>query len=406
MDSLILQESQRVENLYRDLHAHPELSGGEVKTAERMARELEEIGLPVTRSVGGTGVVGLLENGAGPKVLVRADMDALPVTEATGLSYASQVKGVAHVCGHDLHMACLIGTARILSRMKKDWAGTLIFIAQPAEEKGEGAQAMLKDGLFQRFSKPDFALALHVDSQLPAGSIGYRSGPALANVDSVDILIHGRGGHGAYPHLAVDPIVMASEVVLALQTIASREVKPSETAVVTVGSFHGGTKHNIIPGEVRLELTVRSYSDEVREQILESIRRIATGVARAHRSPRDPEVKVSESIPSTYNDPSLATRLVPVFKKVFGESRVIEKEPEMGGEDFGLFGRAGVPAFLFRLGSVPPERMAESRKPGAKPLPTLHSSEYAPDLQPTLQAGIRAMTAAVLELTGKAEKSR
>lgn len=405
MDSLILQESQRVENLYRDLHAHPELSGGEVKTAERMAKELEEIGLPVTRSVGGTGVVGLLENGAGPKVLVRADMDALPVTEATGLPYASQVKGVTHACGHDLHMACLIGTARVLSRMKKDWAGTLIFIAQPAEEKGEGAQAMLKDGLFRRFSKPDYALALHVDSQLPAGSIGYRSGPALANVDSVDILIHGRGGHGAYPHLAVDPIVIASEVVLALQTIVSRQIKPYETAVVTVGSFHGGTKHNIIPSEVRLELTVRSYSDEVREQILESIRRIAAGVARAHRSPRDPEVKVSESIPSTYNDPSLVTRLVPVFKKVFGESRVIEKEPEMGGEDFGLFGRAGVPAFLFRLGSVPPGRMAESRKPGAKPLPTLHSSEYAPDLQPTLQAGIRAMTAAILELTGRTGKS-
>ena len=255
-----------------------------------------------------------------------------------------------------------------------------------------------KDGLFTRFPKPDWALALHVDSQLPAGKIGYGSGFAFANVDSVDVTVKGRGSHGAYPHLGVDPILIASEIVLALQTIVSRELKPYEPAVVTVGSFHGGTKHNIIPDEVKLEMTVRSYGDETRTQILEAIKRITVETARAHRAPRDPEIKISESIPATYNDPDLVRRLVPVLKNTLGDSKVVQKDPELGGEDFGLYSRAGVPSFMFRVGSVPEKKFAESRKPGGEPLPSLHSSRYAPDFKPTLLTALKAMTALVLEL--------
>jgi hippurate hydrolase len=388
VETFIEKSYRNLESLYRHLHSNPELSLKEEKTSARLAEELEKIGLKVTRRIGGYGIVALLENGKGPVVLVRADMDALPVTERTGVPYASRVPGVAHACGHDVHMTCLVGTAHLLHEIRDRWGGTLVFIAQPAEEKGHGAQAMLEDGLFSRFPRPDYALALHVDSQLATGKIGYRSGYAFANVDSVDITIQGRGGHGAYPHLAVDPIVIASEVVLALQTIVSRVVKAYEPVVVTVGSFHSGTKHNIIPDQAKLELTVRSSGDEVRNEILEAIRRIATEIARAHRAPQDPEVKVTESIPSTYNDPQLVARLVPVLKKIFGDSNVVEKDPEMGGEDFGLYGRAGVPAFLFRVGSVPPQKISAS----------LHSSTYAPDPEPTIKNGVRAMASAVLEL--------
>lgn len=388
MEALIQKEYPALEALYQHLHSHPELSLKEEKTSERVAEELERIGLKVTRRVGGYGVVALLENGPGPTVLVRADMDALPVEEKTNLPYRSQVSGLAHACGHDVHMTCLIGTARLLNQLKDRWKGALVLIAQPAEEKGQGAQAMLDDGLFTRFPKPDYALALHVDSQLTTGKIGYREGYAFANVDSVDLTIHGRGGHGAYPHLCVDPIVIASEIVMALQTIVSRELKPYEAAVVTVGSIHGGTKHNIIPDQVKLELTVRSYTDEVRNQILQALERIAREIARAHKAPQDPEIRVTESISSTYNDPKLVQRLVQIFKKTFGEDQVAEKDPEMGGEDFGLYGRAGVLACMFRVGSIPP----------GKSSPSLHSSGYAPDPQPTITTGIRAMTAAVLEL--------
>ncbi len=386
MDALIQKEYPHLKALYEHLHAHPELSLHEEKTSGRMAEELEKIGLKVTRRLGGHGVVALLENGEGPAVMVRADMDALPLKEETGLPYASQEPGVMHACGHDVHMTCLVGTANVLSQIKNDWKGKIIFIAQPAEEKGEGAGAMIRDGLFTRFPKPDFALALHVDSQLAVGKIGYGTGYAFANVDSVDLVIYGRGTHGAYPHLGIDPIVMASEIVLALQTIVSRELKPYEPAVVTVGSIHGGTKHNIIPDQVKLELTVRSYGEEVRNQILEAIKRLAVQIARAHRAPREPEFEVTESIPSTYNDPNLVKRLVPVFERTVGESNAVVKEPEMGGEDFGLYGRAGVPSFMFRIGSV------------AKPYCSLHSSVYAPLPEPTLTMGVRVMTALLLEL--------
>lgn len=397
MESTPQPDFSFLEALYRELHAAPELSLHEEKTSKRIAEEFERLGLAVSRGVGGYGVAGLLKNGLGPTVLLRADMDALPLEEKTGLPYASR-NGAMHACGHDLHMTSLVGTAGLLCRMKKEWRGTAFFIAQPAEEKGEGAQAMLRDGLFTRFPRPDYALALHVDSQLPSGMIGCQSGYAFANVDSVDMVIYGRGGHGAYPHLVIDPIVIASETVLALQTLVSREIKPYESAVVTVGSFHGGTKHNIIPGEVRLELTVRSYEGEVRKKLLDGIQRIATGVARAHGAPKDPEVCVSETIPSTYNDPALVARLLPVLEKTFGKDQVCEKPPEMGGEDFGLYGRAGVPAFLFRVGSVTPEKFAESRKTGGRPLVSLHSAEYAPDLRATLATGIRALASLALEL--------
>ena len=400
LKTLAKKKYPELETLYRHLHAHPELSLKEEKTSARLAEEFEKIGLRVTRRVGGTGVAAVLENGAGRTVMLRCDMDALPVTEATGLPYASRDVGAMHACGHDVHMTCAIGAAEVLSEMKSRWKGTAVFIAQPAEERGEGAKAMIDDGLFTRFPKPDFALALHVDSQLATGTIGYRSGPAFANVDSVDITIFGCGGHGAYPQLAVDPIVIASETILAFQTVVSREIKPYETAVVTVGSIHGGTKHNIIPDLVKLQLTVRSYSDEVRNHILRALERISTQIARAHRAPRDPEIKISESIPSTYNDPALAERMAAVFKKKFGEDRVIEKDPEMGGEDFALYGRAGIPAFMFRIGSVPPEKLAASHGPCAKSLPSLHSSCYAPDPEPTISLGIQALTAAVLELLG------
>ena len=392
LETILQKEYAPLESLYHDLHAHPELSLKEERTSIRMAEELEKIALRVSRRVGGHGVVAVLENGLGPVVLLRSDMDALPLMEATGLPYASQESGVMHACGHDIHMTCLVGTAKVLIQIKNQWKGTLVFIAQPAEEKGQGAQAMIDDGLFTRFPKPDYALALHVDSQLPTGKVGYRSGPAFANVDSVDLTVYGRGGHGAYPHLTVDPIVIASEIVVALQTIVSRELKPYETAVVTVGSIHGGTKHNIIPNEVKLELTLRSYADETRNQILEAIQRISSSVARAHRAPRDPDIRITESIPSTYNDPKLVNRILGVFRKNFGEDSVIEKDPEMGGEDFGLFGRAGIPAFMFRIGSV---------ARGRKPLPSLHSAEYAPDLKPTLTLGVQALSLAALELLNR-----
>jgi len=398
MEALLQKEYPRLEALYRHLHSHPELSGKEDKTSAKVAAELEESGLEVSRGVGGTGVVAILPNGKGPTVLIRSDMDALPLTERTGLPYASREAGVTHACGHDIHMTCMVGTARLLKQKMNDWKGTTVFVAQPAEEKGQGAQAMIEAGLFTHFPRPDYALALHVDSQLATGTIGYVSGYAFANVDSVDVVIHGRGGHGAYPHLAVDPIVIAAEVVGALQTIVSRELNPHETTVVTVGSIHGGTKHNIIPDQVKMELTVRSYTEGARSQLLAAIQRITTAVARAHQAPQDPEIEVTESIPSTYNDPQLTRRLVEVFRKNFTDAHVIEKDPEMGGEDFGLFGRAGIPAFLFRVGSIDPRRFQESRRPGGKPLPSLHSAEYLPDFQATITLGVRAMTVAALDL--------
>src|SRR6266568_1363262 len=332
------QEYPSLFALYKELHTHPELSFQEEDTSARVGNELRKAGYEVATGVGKHGVVGVLRNGSGPTVLVRTDMDALPVKEQTGLPYASSAMAkdengkdvpVMHACGHDMNMTCVLGAARVLAQLKDHWGGTLVVIGQPAEERGGGARAMLADGLFTRFPRPDFCLALHDDAELPAGTVGYTPGYALANVDSVDITIHGIGGHGAYTHKTKDPVVLAAQIILALQTIVSREIQPGEPAVVTVGSIHGGTKHNIIPDEVRLQLTVRSYTDEVRRQTIEAIKRIVRGQAMAAGIPEDrmPEVKLGDDfVAATYNNPEVTGRITSVFKTWFGESNVVQKK--------------------------------------------------------------------------------
>jgi len=402
---------ERLEALYKHLHAHPELSLHEVRTSARLAQELKEIGFEVTERVGGYGVVGVLKSGDGPTVMVRTDMDALPVIERTGLPYASKVRtrdrnenevGVMHACGHDMHMACWVGTARVLAGMKERWKGTLVFIGQPAEEIGVGARMMLEAGLFTKFPRPDYAFALHCAANLPYGSVAYTEGLALANVDSVDILVRGKGGHGAAPHTTIDPIVLAARIVLDLQTLVSRETNPTDPAVVTVGSIHGGSKHNIIPSEVRMQLTVRSTKDSVRKHLLDGIKRIAEAAAQGAGAP-PPEVKVNpaEFTPALYNDPELTRKTAAVFKDVLGADKVTARPPVMGGEDFSRYGRDRVPLCLFWLGTVDPQRVAESEREGAKPLPSLHSDLFAPVPEPTLKTGVLAMSMAVLNVLGK-----
>ncbi|HYV27490.1 MAG TPA: amidohydrolase [Candidatus Eisenbacteria bacterium] len=414
VQSRIDQEYPNLDKLYKDLHTHPELSYHEEKTAARIAAELKQAGFDVTTKVGGHGVVGVLRNGTGPTILLRTDLDALPVKEQTGLPYASKVRAtddkgnevdVMHACGHDAHMTVFIGTARLLAQLKDHWQGTLVMIGQPAEERVGGARAMLADGLFKRFPKPDYCLALHVKWDLPTGSIGTTEGFALANVDGVNVTIRGFGGHGSAPHTAKDPIVLAAQIILALQTIVSREVEPGAPAVVTVGSIHGGTKHNIIPDEVKLQLTVRSYSDEVRTNTLASIRRITRGLGLAAGLPEDhlPEVTLEdESAHATFNDPELTRRLTGVFQTWLGNEKTLKQKPIMGAEDFSLYGRTEekIPICMFWLGAVEPERVAESQRSG-KPLPSLHSSLFRPVPEPTIKTGVTAMTAAVLDLVGK-----
>ncbi len=397
------------ESLYRDFHQHPELSFQEKKTAARFANELTKLGAgSVTTNVGGFGVVAVIKNGDGPTLLLRADLDGLPVTEKTNLVYASKEKqtsesgtevGVMHACGHDIHMTNLLGTARYLSSHRDAWSGTLVMIGQPAEERGAGAKAMLKDGLFEKFPLPDFALALHVDASSPTGKISYLGGFQQANVDSVDITVKGRGGHGAYPHATIDPIVQAAQLVLALQTIVSREVDPVQPAVVTVGAIHGGSKHNVIDDTCHLQLTVRSYAPEVRKQLIAAIKRIANGVAETANAPK-PNIKVTEGTPSLLNDPALAARLLPVFKGELGDENVLEAKPSMGGEDFSRYGKAGVPILMFRLGAVNEQRLERFKQLG-QPAPSLHSPFFYPDTRDALSTGIRAMTAASLHLLKK-----
>ncbi len=415
LGSLVQAELQSLESLYRHLHANPELSLREEATAARIAAELRASGFEVTAGVGGHGVVAVMRNGAGPTVMLRTDLDALPVEEKTGLDYASRVRtrddqgndvGVMHACAHDMHMTSFIGAARLLSKLRDRWSGTLVMIGQPAEELGSGALAMLADGLYTRFPRPDFCVALHVDAALEAGKVGYREGFVMANVDSVDLTVRGVGGHGAYPHTTKDPIVIAAQIVLALQTIVSREIRPIDAAVVSVGAIQGGNKHNIIPDQVTMQLTVRSYSDETRKQILEAIERIATNIARAAGVPdgRLPTIKLARKdyTPATYNDPELVKRLVPAWQSALGTQNVVLREPEMGAEDFSQYGRQDprIPIVLFRLGTVQPERVAAA-KTGGPPLPGLHSPEYAPAIHPTIETGAKAMAAAALELLGK-----
>lgn len=401
-------EYASLEALYKHLHANPELSLQEEQTAARLARELKDAGFEVTTRVGGHGVVAVLKNGKGPVVMVRADMDGLPLEEKTGLPYASKVKvrdtdgkpvGVMHACGHDVNMTCLIGVARVLAQTKDRWKGTLVFVGQPAEEIGAGARAMLADGLFTKFPKPDYALALHCDSRYAHGQVNYRAGPMQANVDSVDIRVLGKGAHGAAPHTSIDPVVLAARIVLDLQTISSRERDPFDPVVVTVGSIHGGTKHNIIPSEVKLQLTVRTVKDTTRKETLEAIERIARAAAKSANAP-EPEVKVDpgQFTPALVNDEALTKKMVAHFREALGEARVQERGPSMGGEDFSQFVRAGVPGFYFFLGTAPPEKVAEAAREGGRPLALTHTDAYAPVPEPTIKTGVVAMSLAVLHL--------
>jgi hippurate hydrolase len=419
-EDLLDHESASLVALYQHLHANPELSHYEEKTAALVARELDALGYAVTAGIGkyqrpewrGHGVAATLTNGTGPTVLIRADMDALPVTEQTGLPYASRVVGktesgqevgVMHACGHDIHVTCLLGTARMLADLRDDWRGTLLLIGQPAEETCDGAQAMLEDGLYDRFPVPDYALALHDNAQLAAGKIGYTPGYFLATLNSVDITVRGVGGHGSRPEQAKDPIVLAAQIVTALQTIVSREISPLDPAVVSIGSIHGGTRYNIIPDEVRLQVTVRAYREEVRQKILAAIERITVGIARAAGMPETqlPTVAVNptEVAPATYNHPELMSRLAETFTTNFGESNVLELPPIMGSEDFGRFGLEGhqIPTSMFWIGAVDPLAMENTGEEDFT-LPPLHSSRFAPLPAPTIRTGVKAMTAAALEL--------
>lgn len=393
-------------DLYRHLHRHPELSNREVKTAALLATRMRDLGFTVTEGVGGTGVVALLENGPGPVIMLRADMDGLPVTEATGLPYASAEEGVMHACGHDIHMTSWIGAARRLAAIKDQWSGTLMMIAQPAEEVGGGARAMIEDGLFTHFPQPMAAIALHDAADMPAGIIGYAPGYTFANVDSVDIVVKGVGGHGAYPQNTKDPVVLAARIVTALQTIVSREVAPQDAAVVTVGHIFGGTKRNVIPDEVTLELTVRSYSEEMRRKLLDSIARIAKGEAIAAGMPEDrmPVVTAAETYtPAAFNTEPLTGRIVTLFEQRFGQDRVWQKPPTMGGEDFGRYRTGGpeeIQSLIFWLGAVPQAKW-DAAHGDATALPSLHSPYWAPDPEPTISMGVEALTAAALELLKK-----
>jgi len=396
-----------IERLYTDLHQNPELSLLEEKTAAKLAERMKKLGYQVTTKVGGTGVVAILKNGEGPTLLVRTDMDALPVLEQTGLPYASKVTQkdavtgdvvpVMHACGHDVHMASWIGTATILAKRKDLWKGTLMFVGQPAEERVRGAKAMLADGLFTRFGKPDAALAFHDHDTTPAGTAGTIPGYLAAAADAVDLTFYGTGGHGAYPQDAVDPILIASRFVVSVQEIVSREINPFDQAVITVGSFHGGLKHNIISDTVKLQLTVRSYKPEVREKLLAGIERIAKAEALAGRSPKEPEMKIIESTPALYNDPALTEKVLSALGAAIGPENVTRPPAEMGSEDFSEFVAAGVPGVYLQVGAVNPAKF-QAYKAGKLKLPSTHSPFFAPDMEPTLKTGILAETVAALTL--------
>jgi amidohydrolase len=400
----------QLDSLYLDLHQSPELSTKEVKTAARLAAELRKLGYEVTTGVGGTGVVGVLRNGKGPTVLLRTELDALPVEEKTGLPFASHATGtnpagqtvpVMHACGHDAHMAGWTGAAALLARDKARWRGTVLMVGQPAEETVAGARAMLADGLLTRFPRPDFAVAVHDSSDKPSGKVYFVPEFAMAGVDSVDVTLYGRGGHGAKPNTTVDPIVLAARTVLAWQTLVSREKDPLDPAVVTVGSIHGGVKHNLIPDEVHLQLTVRSFRPEVRKLLLDGIERIAKAESAAALSPREPLIRISETQAATYNDPVVTRRLSAMLARELGAGNVQEARPEMVAEDFGEFGKAaGVPSVLLRIGAVEPGKYAAAMKDGT-PLPSLHSSGFAPDREPTIRTAATVLTLSALELLAK-----
>ncbi|MET3517761.1 hippurate hydrolase [Pseudacidovorax sp. 1753] len=394
----------QLDALYKDLHANPELGFQEVRTAGKLAAELRALGFEVTEKVGRTGLVALYRNGAGPTVMVRTELDALPMEEKTGLPYASRAKAqwngretfVAHSCGHDIHMASWVGTARTLLALKDQWKGTLMFIAQPSEETVSGAKAMVDDGLFTRFPKPDFAFALHT-SPSPYGFVGYRAGPVTSASDSLEITFKGRGGHGSAPHATIDPITMGAHFVSDVQTVVSREKDPGEFGVVTIGAFQAGTAGNIIPDTAKLSGTIRSYKPQVREKLLDGIRRTALASAAMAGAP-EPEVRLGadSSTGAVVNDQAVVDRTVAALRSQFGEARVVQVMPITASEDFSVFTDAGIPSMFFFVGVTDPKDVAESMKKGGKPLPFNHSPFFAPVPEPSIKIGVQAMTSAVL----------
>ncbi|MDY3560055.1 amidohydrolase [Gemmata sp. JC673] len=412
VDKKLAGEIRDLVALYQHIHTHPELSLMEVNTAKRLADEMRKTGCDVTEKVGGNGVVAVLKNGPGPVVLIRTDMDALPIAEQTGLPYASKVRvknrdgvevGVMHACGHDIHMASWVGTARVLAALKDQWSGTVVFIGQPAEEIVAGAKQMLDAGLYSKFPKPDYALALHSDPLYPVGTLGFSEGLAMANSDTVDILVKGKGGHGASPHVTIDPIVLAARIVLDLQTIVSRETDPLDPVVVTVGSIHGGTKHNIIPNEVKLQLTVRTTTTATRNRVLKAIDRITKAAALGANAPA-PEVKVSldEFTPATYNDIDLAKKCGGLFREILGAESVRgNRKPVMGAEDFSRYSEGKTPIFIYFIGTISQEKYDAAQKPEAPRLPGMHTDAYAPVPEPSIRTGVRTMSLAAMKLLPK-----
>ena len=402
--------------LYIDLHQNPELSFQEEETSQKLAQILKDMGFEVTPEVGGFGVVAVFENGPGKTLMIRADMDALPLEEKTGAKYASKKKSInqvgaevftMHACGHDIHMTSLIGTAQNLIKMREDWSGTLVLNLQPAEERGSGARAMIRDGIFERFPRPDFNLALHVSADLPTGKVAYVPGWAMANVDSMDIIVKGIGGHGAYPHKTIDPIVLSAQLINNIQTIRSREISPLDAAVVTVGSIHGGTKHNIIPSEVRLQLTLRSYTDEVRNNTISSIKRISRGLADSVGLPEElyPEITLKdEYTPALYNNPEFTETIRLIAEEALGKENVIKSTPDMGGEDFGMYGRVEpkIPSVLFWLGAVNKKVYDRSKRENIE-LPSLHSPFFLPDYKPSIETGVKVTTAMAINILSQPE---
>jgi amidohydrolase len=392
--------------LYLDVHEHPELSAHETQTAAKLSSRLRHLGYDVTEHVGGTGIVAILKNGHGPIVMLRTELDALPVEEKTGLAYASKVRTkddsgrdvpVMHACGHDLHMAALLGTATIMAHSKDTWHGTLMLIGQPAEETISGAKSMLDDGFLKRFPKPDAGVALHVGNEFPAGKVAFAAGYQYASADSLRLTIYGKGGHGALPNTTIDPIVIAAKTILSLQTIVSREVKPGQAAVITVGYIHAGTKNNIIPDEAELGLTVRTYNPEVRKQILAAIARIAKAEADAAGAPREPSIEHYEGTNAVYNDPALARRLGSTLESALGKENVAAAEPLMVSEDYSYFIEQAIPSFYFALGGADPRQYAQAKADG-QALPSNHSPLFVPDVDPALRTGIAAEVAVLRNL--------
>jgi amidohydrolase len=393
--SSVLPDAQ---TFYLDLHQHPELSSQETRTAAELANRLRTLGYEVTEHVGGTGVVAILKNGAGPRVMLRTELDALPVEEKTGLAYASKVRtkddsgrdvGVMHACGHDIHMAALFGTAAIMARNKDSWHGTLMLIGQPAEETITGADKMLKDGLFTRFPKPDVGIAMHDTNGLPFGKVGITPGYAKANADSVRVTVYGKGGHGAQPQTTVDPVLIAARIAVTVQSIVSREIKPGDAAVITIGYIQAGTKNNIIPDEAQMGFTVRSYKPDVRQHLLAGIERVAKAEAMAAGAEKMPLVEKYESTSAVYNDPVLTQHLAATLENVLGKGTVVTEDPIMTSEDYSYFVEQGVPSFYFTLGVADPQKLAEAKSAG-KQLPSNHSPLFAPVPEPSLKTGMTA----------------